>query len=435
MPQINPFRGLRFDAGHVGDVGATLCPPYDVISPAEQQRLLDLSPYNIVRVELSRDEPGDSESSNRYTRAADALNDWRASGALVEEPRHAYYLMAHHFAWAGQSYTRHGLFAAVRLRDWSDGVVLPHEETFSGPKEDRFKLLSATSVNVSPVFMVLREQPHALKNAWNAARASSPDVDVIVAGERQQLWVVDDPSLVSAIAEQLEGRTLYIADGHHRYETALRYAQERSAAEQLPDEHPARFVLTYVATMDDPGLVVFPTHRLVRGVLADRARELINSYGSAFSTESIALDGSADGLATVQRRLDELGSTRPTFGVLGTGDDRVTLVTLNDRGAMERLAPSATPAWRGLDVSVLQTMVLDPLLPTHQERDASVTYFRDPVAALDEIRSGRSQVAFLMCTPAVSAMANVADGHARMPEKSTYFYPKVPTGMVMRSIA
>ena len=435
MPQINPFRGLRFDPACVGDVGATLCPPYDVITPSEQQRLLEQSPYNIVRVELSRDEPGDTETSNRYTRAADTLRGWRESGALREESRHAYYLMAHSFSWAGQSYTRHGLFAAVRLREWADGVVLPHEETFSGPKEDRFKLLSATNVNVSPVFMVLREQPDALKNAWKAVHASNPIVDVTIAGERQQLWVVDDPTQVSNIAEQLEGRTLYIADGHHRYETALRYARERTAAEQLPAEHPAQFVLTYVATMDDPGLAVFPTHRLVRGVSAERVRELIDGYDSAFSTESVALDGSADGLAAVQRRLDDMGAGRPTFGVLGTGEDHVSLVTLIDPGAMEELASSAAPAWRGLDVSVLQTMVLDPLLPTHQERDASVAYFRDSVAALDEVQSGRAQVAFLMTTPSVSAMANVADAHARMPEKSTYFYPKVPTGMVMRSIA
>jgi uncharacterized protein (DUF1015 family) len=435
MPQINPFRGLRFDAARVGDVGAALCPPYDVISSSEQHRLLERSPYNVVRVELSPGEPGDTETRNRYTRAEETLRGWRESGALSEESRHAYYLMAHSFSWAGQSYTRHGLFAAVRLREWADGIVLPHEETFSGPKEDRFKLLSATNVNVSPVFMVLREQPDALKNAWNAVRASNPSVDVTIAEEREQLWVVDDPTQVNDIAEQLEGRTLYIADGHHRYETALRYAQERTASEQLPAEHPAQCVLTYIATMDDPGLVVFPTHRLVRGVSAERARALIRDYGSAFSTESVALDGSAEGLADVQRRLDEMGSSRPTFGVFGTGEDHVTLVTLNDPAAMDRLASSAPSAWRGLDVSVLQTMVLDPLLPTHQERDASITYFRDPMAALDEVQSGRAQVAFLMSTPSVSAMANVADAHARMPEKSTYFYPKVPTGMVMRSIA
>jgi uncharacterized protein (DUF1015 family) len=435
MPQISPFHGLRFDAAHVGDVGASLCPPYDVISPTEQRRLLDQSPYNIVRVELSRDEPGDTATSNRYTRAAGALDGWRASGALVEDPRRGYYLMAHTFTWAGQSYTRHGMFAAVRLREWADGVVLPHEETFSGPKEDRFKLLSATNVNVSPVFMVLREQPAALKNAWSAARASSADVDVTLGGERQQLWIVDDPAQVGAIAEQLEGRTLYIADGHHRYETALRYAQERTAAEELPAEHPAQFVLTYVATMDDPGLVVFPTHRLVGGVSAQRAHEIIGSYGSAFSIESLALSGSSDGLGAVQQRIDELGRVKPTFGMIETGDDRVTLISLDDLGLMERLAPAAAPAWRGLDVSVLQTTILNALLPTHQERDASVTYSRDPAATLEEVRNGSVRVAFLMSTPSVTAMANVADARARMPEKSTYFYPKVPTGMVMRSIA
>ena len=252
MPQISPFLGLRFDENRVGDVGAVLCPPYDVISPSEQQQLLDQSPFNIVRVELSRDEPGDNDSRNRYVRAAELIGQWRAAGALTEEQRPAYYLMAHTFTWAGQSYIRHGLFSAVRLHPWSDGVVLPHEETFSGPKEDRYKLLSATNVNVSPVFMVLREQPQALKRAWTTAEAKRAAVDVTLNGERHQLWVLDDPETVENVAKELEGRTLYIADGHHRYETALRYSVERTEAQGLDENHPAHFVLTYIATMDDP---------------------------------------------------------------------------------------------------------------------------------------------------------------------------------------
>ena len=415
-------------------MGAALCPPYDVITPSQQQRLLDQSPFNIVRVELSRDEPGDTADRNRYTRAADLLRDWRAVGALVEEPRFAYYLSAHTFSWAGHSYTRHGVFSAVRLRPWSDGVVLPHEETFSGPKEDRFKLLSATNVNVSPVFMVLREQPEALKDAWAAAESASPTLDITMDDQRQRLWVVDDPAAVSAIAEQLEGRTLYIADGHHRYETALLFSEERSAAEQLPSEHPVHFVLTYIATMDDPDLVVLPTHRLVRDVSPQRVREIIGGYGAAMADESIALNDS-EALSEAQRRLDALAQYAPSFGVISGDREDVTLYSLTDPTVMERLAPNAAPAWRALDVSVLQTLVLDPLLPTHQERDSSMRYTRDAGEALHDVRAGDVQVAFLMSTPLVSAMANVADAHARMPEKSTYFYPKVPTGLVMRSIA
>ncbi|HEX3244593.1 MAG TPA: DUF1015 domain-containing protein [Chloroflexota bacterium] len=434
MPQISPFRGLRFDPSRVGDVGAALCPPYDVITPSERLRLLDQSPFNIVRVELSSDERGDTTDGNRYTRAADLLRDWRASGALFEEAHFAYYLSAHTFSWAGRSYTRHGLFSAVRLRPWADGVVLPHEETFSGPKEDRFKLLTATNVNVSPVFMVLRQQPEALMDAWTAAEASSPTLDISMDGQRQRLWLVDDPAVVSAIAEQLEGRTLYVADGHHRYETALLYSAERSAAEQLPPEHPVHFVLTYIATMDDPDLVVLPTHRLVRGVSPERVREIIRGYGAAMAPQSMALDDSM-ALSEAQRRLDALALDAPSFGVISADEGNLTLYSLTDPTVMERLAPNAPPAWRALDVSVLQTLVLDPLLPTHQERDASVMYTRDASEALHDIRAGDVQVAFLMSTPLVSAMANIADAHARMPEKSTYFYPKVPTGLVMRSIA
>jgi uncharacterized protein (DUF1015 family) len=435
MPQISPFLGLRFDENRVGDLGAVLCPPYDVISPAEQQQLLDQSPFNIVRVELSREESSDDNSRNQYVRAAELIGQWRAAGALTDEQRPAYYLMAHTFSWAGQNYTRHGLFSAVRLHPWSDGVVLPHEETFSGPKEDRYKLLKATNVNVSPVFMVLREQPEALKQAWTAAEAKSAAVDVTLNGERHQLWVLDDPETVENIAEELEGRTLYIADGHHRYETALRYSVERSEAQRLDEDHPAHFVLSYIATMDDPGLVVLPTHRLIRGVSSENVRDVIRGYGSAFVSESVPLDSAAGGLKRTQQRIDELARERPTFGLIGFDARDVTIYSLSDSSVMEQLLPNAVSAWRALDVSVLQTLVLNPLLPTHQERDSSLTYTRDPELALASVRNGDAQAAFIMSTPSVPAMANVADARARMPEKSTYFYPKVPTGIVMRSIA
>ncbi|MFN0071513.1 MAG: DUF1015 domain-containing protein [Chloroflexota bacterium] len=435
MPQISPFHGLRFNPAQVGDIGAALSPPYDVISPTEQQQLLDQSPFNIVRVELSRDEPDDSESTNRYTRAADLLRAWRASGALIEEPSPSYYLLAHTFEWDGAPYTRRGLFAAVRLHPWSDGQILPHEETFSGPKEDRLKLLNATQVNVSPVFMVLRQQPSVLSTAWSAAERSEPAMDIRTRNERQQLWVVNDAETLHAMAEQLDRQVLYIADGHHRYETALRYRDELMAVDPLGPAHPAQFVLSHIATMDDPGLLVLPTHRLVKGVHPERVRTELSSYGAAFTSESINLENPESAFDVAQKRLEELGRDRPAFGLLASDSNVITLYVLNDLEVLKLAAPRSVPAWRSLDVSALQTLVLDRILPTHHERDASITYARDPQVALDAVRSGICQVAFLMNTPSVRTMADVADARARMPEKSTYFYPKVTTGLVMRSIA
>lgn len=432
MPQIEPFQGLRFDPLKVGDLANILCPPYDVISPAQQQQLLDSSPYNIVRVELGPDLPGDSGERNRYTRAAEALWAWQAEGALARDPRPAYYLVAHTFQHRGAAFTRRGVLAALRLQPWSAGRVRPHEETFSGPKEDRYRLLSCTRVNVSPVFTVYRHQPAALQAAWNQCERRAADVEIVAGRESQRLWVVDDPQMVRSIAAGLADEVQYIADGHHRYETALRYRDELAASGALTPDHPASCVLTYLVHAEDAGLVVMPTHRLVRDVAPARLHEVLESLVAGLELRRVPLGGQPSD----EELVESLGDTDATvsFGMVTAGEEGMLVLSVRDPGVMERAAPDKPPAWRSLDVAALQTLLLDPLLPTHHERDASITYSRDGSDAVAAVKRGDYQVAFIMGPPTVDEMAAVADADTRMPEKSTYFYPKVPTGLVLRRL-
>jgi uncharacterized protein (DUF1015 family) len=435
MPQISSFRGLRFNPARVGDLALAMCPPYDVISSADQERLIHGSPYNIVRVESGQSLGGDTAEHNRYTRAAELLHSWIAEDALSLENRPALYWLEHTFLWAGQCHTRRGVFAAVRLHPWSDRAVLPHETTFSGPKEDRYQLLDATKVNVSPVFMLHRFQGEALNQAVSQAQQATPVLDVTDGAERQTLWRIIDPAAIRDIQAEYASQTFYIADGHHRYETALRYQDTMLGDQSVPEDHPARFVLSYLVAMNDPGLVVLPTHRVVRTVEVGRIRAHIDAYGDAFSRESVSLSGEASELDRIVERLTAMSLSAPAFALVAHDAAEVEIIQLQRPDALAAALPHAPQALRDLDVTLLHSLVLNPLFPSDHDRESSISYVRDASDAVRAVKTGKCSAAFLLGAPSVLAMATVADSGARMPEKSTYFYPKVTTGLVMRSVA
>src|SRR5438477_370028 len=270
MADIRAFRGYRYDLGRVGSLSDVVSPPYDVIDPALQQRLHDQSPHNAVRLELPQEEPGDTETENKYARAARTLKSWIAEDVLRQDTARALYVYEQEFAAEGKSHTRRGFFARVRLEPFGSGRIFPHEQTMAGPKEDRLKLYRATGFNLSPVFSlypdpdgeVFRQlEPFTLKGPPLVAKDHL--------GVTNRLWLVTDSHTLSAVTGLMGPRPVFIADGHHRYETGLKYLEERRAAGEVPDdEAPANFCLMMLVGMSDPGLVILPTHRLVGGLAA-----------------------------------------------------------------------------------------------------------------------------------------------------------------------
>jgi uncharacterized protein (DUF1015 family) len=263
MADIRAFRAYRYDLGRVGALSDVVAPPYDVIDPALQEALYARSPHNVIRLILNREEPTDSEADNRYTRAARCLRDWQREDILLQDSARALYVYHQDFEVEGQRFTRRGVLARVRLERFGEGRIFPHEETMAGPKADRLRLFRATAMNLSPVFGLYPDPDRTVQSQLDEAVRRAPPLEAtdhlrVV----NRLWPVTDQHVVSTVTGLMGPRPVFIADGHHRYETALRYLDERREAGDVRDaEAPANFVLMMLVSMSDPGLQILPTHR------------------------------------------------------------------------------------------------------------------------------------------------------------------------------
>ena len=414
MADVAAFRGVRYPAAPGSDISGALCPPYDVISPAQQQALLQQDPQNVVRLELPLSEPGDSGDA-RYGRAAETYRAWLNGGTLQRDAEPALYVYGQDFRLPdGTALRRLGVIAALGLEQYGSGKVLPHEETFPKHKEDRFRLLSTAQAQFSPIFGLypggegVRAQLEAAATGTPALDATDPE------GVRHLLWPVTDSALQETLRSRLEAATVYIADGHHRYETALRHQAERRA--EMPDAPPSWFdrVMIYLVDIDDPGLVCLPTHRLVRGIGVPQLPALRERLERYFTVEETAPDAP---LAHHQ------------LGLLLPPAQRAWRLTLREPEVMAEVAPSRSAAWRDLDVSILHGLVLGRVLPL--DDGSEIAYTRDFGEAIGGVVGGEYQLAFLMPSPTVDEVRAVSAAGEKMPHKSTFFWPKVITGLVI----
>ncbi|HEY2594347.1 MAG TPA: DUF1015 domain-containing protein [Chloroflexota bacterium] len=435
MPAVLPFAGLRFAAPDA-EFQHLVCPPYDVISPAEQAQLLQASPHNAVRLELPRDEP--DQPGSRYQAAARSLTSWRNDGVLRADRRAGYYLAETTFTLnqGGTQLRRRDVLAEVAVEPWSGRVVLPHEHTMAAPKADRLELLAATHLNSSPIWLLIREQPAALERAWTAADARSPDVEFTWRGEEHRLWLVDDPDLVATLRTAFAtSEPLYIADGHHRYETSLAFKQD--LGRRLPG---AGGTLAAITWADDPGLLALPTHRLLSGIDPSLTMEEAETrWSEVFHVEYYPVweDAPPEQIDAFMQQLASSGRAGPSFGIFGLGQpDLFGILELRGRKPPANALPAErSEAWKSLDVSLLHTLLIDPLIAdTGRARDEVLRYIRSPQEAVAQVRDGEADVAFFLNPTPVSGVLAVADVGDLMPEKSTYFFPKPPAGVVMRDL-
>jgi uncharacterized protein (DUF1015 family) len=443
MAEIAPLTPLRYDLSRLkGGLGAVVAPPYDVISPEQRAELAASDPYNVVRLILP-----EGEGDAKYANAAGLFARWRAEGVLVRDEEPAFYRYDQTFRAPGQAPAspatrRRGFLALVRLAPFAERIVLPHERTLSGPKEDRLKLFRATGSNLSPGFMLYRdarrELDAPLDRAEPLAEFTTPD------GVHHALSKVRDRDAVRAIVQGVARSTLLIADGHHRYETAVRYAGEAStaagedgaAAAASTGEH--RYFMTFLANGDDPDLLVFPTHRHVHGLPSfsfddlTRGARNVNDF---FVVEALAAGTPAE---AILERLRQAGQRGPSVAA-AAADGRVALLTLrSDVDLDTHPTLGQKPAvLRRTDVTVLHAALLESVLGITPEAQAAKTnlwYPQDAGAALRDLRAGRGQVLFLMNATPVAQVREVAEAGEVMPQKSTFFYPKVATGLAIHTL-
>lgn len=433
MPPVLPFAGLRYTAP-AAELTKLVCPPFDVISPDEQHALLEASEHNAVRLELPPDDPGQSDS--RYERAAASLANWRNENVLRRDVQPTYYLSETQFTFANATQRRRDVLAAVAVEPWSARVALPHEHTMAGPKADRLELLKATHLNASPIWLLARQQPAELVRAWDVAETGAPTIEFTWRDERHRVWALEDRDAIRAIEQEFAaGPPLYIADGHHRYETSLAFKTGVGA-----DLRGSGAILATVTWAEDEGLLVLPTHRLLSGIDPGLTLEEAETrWGEAFHVEYYPVweDAPAEQIDALVQQLASSGRAGPSFGVFGLGQtDLFGILELRGRKPPANALPAdRSDAWKSLDVSLLHALLIDPLIAeSGQKRDDVLRFTRDPVEAVDEVRGGRASVAFFLNPTPVQRVLAVADAGDLMPEKSTYFHPKPPAGLVMREL-
>jgi uncharacterized protein (DUF1015 family) len=414
MADIRGFRGFRFDLGKVGALSDVVCPPYDVIDAGLQARLAG-NPFNAVRVELTPDVPG----GDKYAAAAATLRDWLADEALRQDTARSLYVYEQEFTTEQGTFTRRGFIARVRLEPFGTGKVFPHEQTLSGPKADRLRLVQATGFNLSPVFGLYPDDDgEVFAKLEPLVRKQPPLTAVDHLGVVNRLWVVTDSATISQVIGLMGPRPVFIADGHHRYETGLKYKDEQNPADP---EAPANFCLMMLVGMSDPGLVILPTHRLVSGLPSLTREQLEAALGPAFEVV-----GRFNDAAACWEHV-QLEDSQRVLGFGTASDGQWLAVKLLDEATMTTAAPDRSPEWRGLAVSLLHRLVLEKLLPG----SPSCTY----VHRLDEVTAATGhQLACLVPPVGMDHVTAVAENRETMPPKSTYFYPKLLTGLVFHSL-
>jgi uncharacterized protein (DUF1015 family) len=421
MADLEPLRAIRYNPAVV-HLGGVLAPPYDVISAEQQQALYGRDLRNIVRVDYGQELPDDVAAvQDRYTRARAHLESWLQLGVLVHDESPSFYVSEMRFTMPdGTPQTRRGLFARVRALPWEQSELRPHERTLRGPKEDRLSLMRATRTQTSAVFAVWRGAPELgalLEKATAAPAVAGGRIEGEFGSEKHLLWVVDDPAAVAAIHEASLGATLYVADGHHRYETAAAYAAERAAAGDAAGAD-SQFALVYVCDADDPGISLLPTHRLLqpRPHAAYSLDDLWTRLDDGWDLEA------ADSLASALAMAASLRESRHAFAV--RSHEGSALLSRPRR-------PTASPR-QALDVTVLQEEVLAPAgADADAIREGALGYTRSVDEVEAAVASRQARLGFCLNPATTAEVIAVADAGEVMPQKSTYFYPKVPTGLVL----
>lgn len=424
MAQIRPFKALRF-TDKAGAVKEICCPPYDIVSDQQRLGYLAANEHNIIRLELPR------EGGDPYAQAARTLVDFEEKGVLALDEKPALYLYRESFEVDGQEYFFTGIIAQVHLEEFSKGIVLPHEETLSKAKEDRFNLMNATMCNFSQIYSLFPDEKGEVASYLTRLTDGEPDIRFTDDdGVTHSLWVVQDEAECKAICDCFDERKLYIADGHHRYETALRFR------DYLRDEGRAQvgdasdYCMMALVAMNDPGLVVFPTHRVVRDLDSFEPETVAAACKDAF--EVAELDSDCDASALLKEHYNAGDKSFVMYA-----KDRRWLMTLRDFSALNELCPDCSDALKGLDVTVLHTLVLERVLGIDKANMAAqinLTYTRDAAQAVELVDNGEANACFLMNPTKVEEIRAVASAGEKMPQKSTYFYPKLITGLVMNKL-
>ncbi len=444
MAGIRPFVATRFNASFNGNLADLLTPPYDVINSQLQQDLLERHPNNLVRIDFGKINPDDSDYNNRYTRAATLWKEWKQSGILRDDPVKSYYVYEQEFPLpAGGTARRRGFFAAVKIEDFSEGGIRAHEHTFDGPKADRFRLTESTHANLSPIFCLFDEKEARVDRLLHDGIHRQDPVQTTIDGIIHRLWLLTDTETCGEITHLMHNRTLFIADGHHRYETSQTYRKHMHNVDANPDgNQPYDYTLMYLNNIHDHGMTILPTHRVLSreiciGVVPDKGIDDLASY---FTVEQVGINH--EELETEAVRLTDMleKSGRETISYLMILPGyRIWMLRMRPRASHDEMIPlkNLSAPVKKLDVTILHHYVINRTYlgkPDLELDHDDCEYVKDTLDVLKLMGGNRYGAAFLMNPTRLKQVCEIAASGLRMPHKSTYFYPKLVTGLVMRDM-
>ena len=412
MAEVVPFKGVLFNVPRISKVSGEdlLAPPYDIITPEDREKLYEKSEYNIVRIDFGKEFPGDDQAVNKYVRAKKTLDVWLKDGVLLPSDKPSFYSYEITYMIHGKEQTLRGFLGRVLLEELGKGNIHPHECTHSKPKKDRLDLMRACKANISPIFSLYNSTSGNTSSALSDINRMQPYMEARDReGSVHRLWQIEDRELISSIQSELRGKPVFIADGHHRYETALEYRKEMHEKEGPSEKpRPYDYVLMFLANMSDEGLTVLPTHRLVKRTVSPVDLE---SLSTDFEIRQIAGDFDIP---------EKISERKGIFG-LYTGGDSWYKLTYRGQGV-----PDAAPALKNLDVTILHELIFKKLGIV-----GDIAYEMDVSTCIKSVKENTCSAAFFLNPTGVEDVERVALSSLRMPPKSTYFYPKLLTGLVL----
>lgn len=435
MAIIKPFRGLRYNQEIITDISAVVTPPYDVISPQDQERYYQIHPNNIIRLDLGKDFSGDTEEANKYTRAAEFLKSWREKGILKQEDAPAIYIYDQEFLSGNRWLVRRGFIALVKLEPFDKGSIYPHEQTLPGPKADRLKLTQSCRANLSSIFALFPDENNVIDTFLSTIAVTKPDMNFLDdTGVKNKLWAIKERQTIDRLVTLMKEKPLFIADGHHRYETSLAYREQmRRENGKLGDDLPLDYVMMVCVSMNNNGLKILPAHRLVRNIKDYRIDRILQSIQESFNVEPLGKG------RTVEDFMSSLNNETKghTFIMYVGQEDACYKLRLSNEKLLDAVFAKDHPEWRHLDAGILHGMIINKILginSTEVTVKDYVKYVKEETEAVSLVRSGQYQLAFFLKPTRIEQVREIAMARKVMPPKSTYFYPKLITGIVINSL-
>jgi uncharacterized protein (DUF1015 family) len=436
MAEVKPFKGVLYNTKQINDLAEVIAPPYDVISSSHQDDLYQRHPHNVIRLILGKSDSEDTDTNDLHKRSADHFKQWLADEILIPDTTEAFYLTNVEFSAEDRRVTRYGIIGLVRLETFDKGVVLPHERTFSKVKTERLNLMKHSRANFCSIFGLYSDNEGILDRVKAAVGSKTAEIDITDdQGARHKLWRLTDDQNLKDIQTALASKTIYIADGHHRYETALNYRrwlQENDP--EFDDRHPANYVMMSLSSLEDPGMVIFPAHRLIKDVPGHAMASLISKLKDFFNIQSISMNHGVDMTLLKADAALAANKHRNALMIYMKDDGAIHVLVLKEGVMQERYGSEMPQPLLDLDVTVLTHLIMTDMLGFDKARldDATkISYRTTSQDAVDAVMNGKADIAFILNPTRIEQVQRVAEHGLIMPRKSTYFYPKIISGQVM----